>query len=681
MKRFIILSILLSYICSCHAQDVDREVSLKGIEVKAARVVSKPDGQLIFPSEEQKNHSTSGYSILQKLTLPNIRIDGIAHTISALDNRGSVQVRINGIIVDKAEMLSLDPKGITKIDFISNPGVRYGEGIACVINIIVRKADSGYTIGTDLTHSMTAKNGDDIAYGKWNTGKSEISLSYDFGYRDYQGNRMNESAEYHLNDGTIHTIQRNDFASRSRCFNNKMKLTYNLADSSKYVFQAALTGNLENIPSDYNEKHISDGDKQYTATERGNSLSNSPVLDLYYFNQLTPKQSITLNAVGTYIHTDKSNDYDEGNPYQYHVYGKTFSTMTEAIYENSFKPFTFSAGFSDKYKYTRNEYTGDAQSLNIMRNNFLYAFTNIKGHLGKLRYTLGTGLSYLYYHQQTHKYNYWLFRAKALLAYPITDAIQVSYDLQTYDAVSKIAMISDATIRTNSMEWTVGSPDLKPAKDFEQTLKLSCNKAGWQSFIECYYKSCIHPNMDAYERTADDRFIYTQRNQKSIDALHVMAYASHWLIPDKLNMTTYGGLFRCFNFGDAYTHCYTSYFCTANVDAYLGSFTLSAYADNGTRFLEGEKRGYYGSSVSLQGAYLYKNWQFSLTWSQPFYGKYKVYESEIFNRNLHKTTTLYSSDSCNLVSINITWKLNRGRKYKDVERKINLKDNETGIIK
>ena len=652
MKRIIILSILLGSTLLSFAQDVDKEVCLQEIEVKAARVVNKVDGQIIFPSEEQKAHSSSGYSILQKLSLPNIRIDEIAHRISAVDNRGSVQLRINGIKVEKTEMLSLDPKSISKIDFINNPGVRYGEGIAYVINIITCRVNSGYIVGTDLTQSVTAKNGDDIVFEKWNIGKSEFSLSYDFGYNDDKGGRMKESADYHLNDGSIYTIQRNDFASRSRYFDNNVKFTYNLADSTNYVFQATLSSDFMNIPGNYNYKNILDGTNQYIAEDKQHSLSSTPVLDLYYFRQLTPKQSVTFNAVGTYINTDAFNYYDERAPYQYNVNGKTYSAMTEAVYENRLKPFILSAGINYKYKYTCNEYTGDAQSHDVMQNNYLYAFSDIKGNLSKLHYAVGMGISYLNYHQQDHKYYYSLFRAKASLAYNITNELQLSYSSMTYDAASMIAMISDATIRTNSMESTVGCPDLKPNRDIA-----------------------------AYERTADDQFIYTQRNQKEIDVLHIMAYANYWLIPEKLSIATDGGLFRCFNFGDDYTHCYTSYFCTGSINAYLGSFTLAAHADNGSRFLEGEGKAYNGSCISLQGSYQYKNWQFSLTWSQPFSHNYKMYDSEVLNRNLHKITALYSRSNSNLVSLNITWRLGKGRKYQSVAKTINLKDDETGIIK
>ena len=83
--------------------------------------------------------------------MPNIRIDEVSHSVTAIDNKGSVQLRINGIIVDQAEMLALDPKTISKIDFIDQPGVRYGDEIAYVINITTRRNESGYTVGKEPT--------------------------------------------------------------------------------------------------------------------------------------------------------------------------------------------------------------------------------------------------------------------------------------------------------------------------------------------------------------------------------------------------------------------------------------------------------------------------------------------------------------------------------------------------
>ncbi len=682
MKRINILLVLFVYALVGSAQNETKTIELGEVEIKAAKVIHKPDGQIIYPTETQKNASHSGYSILQKLSLPNIRVDEVSQSLSAIDGRGSIQLRINGIIVGREEMLALSPGSISRIDFIDNPGVRYGEGIAYVINILTRRADSGYAVGIDLTQALTVKSGNDLIYGKWNAGNSELSLSYNFGYKDFKGNRTNETAHYLLTDGSTHTIERNDLASRSRNFNNGLQLKYNLADSADYVFQASLKADFSHIPNNYNRKRIIEEDEQYIATQRERNRSSSPVLDLYFFKQLTPRQSLTLNAVVTYIATSLRSSYDEGAPYAYRVEGKTYSLMSEAIYENRLKPFTFTAGANYMQKYTKNKYTGDVNSVNPMHNRSVYAFAEIKGKLGPIRYVAGVGGSYLDYRQQAHDYQYWLFRPKASVAYNPVQAVQLKYDFQISEHVSRVAMISNTSIRNNSMEWTLGNPDIRPNREQAHTFQISYTHPRFQSFVQAYGKRCHQPNMATYIRTEDNRFVYTQLNQKEIDVLNLMLYANGWIVPDKLSIALSGTLFRCFNFGEDYTHCKTFYSGTANVQAYLGKLTLSAFMDSGFRFLEGETEGFNGSFVSLNASYRYKNLNLSLAWQQPFRNRYKQFQSDVYNRYVRKTTALHCRDLGNVVSLNIAWKFSQGRAYKDVRRNIEQKaDKDTGILR
>ena len=104
MKRLITLSIILSSTFCAYAQDVEKTVTLDEVTVKAAKIVNKADGMIIYPTDAQKQASSNGYSFLEKLTLANLRIDNIKHTITAIDNRGGVQLRVNGIVVGKQEI-------------------------------------------------------------------------------------------------------------------------------------------------------------------------------------------------------------------------------------------------------------------------------------------------------------------------------------------------------------------------------------------------------------------------------------------------------------------------------------------------------------------------------------------------------------------------------------------------
>lgn len=681
MKRFITFSLLLSTAAITFAQNVDKPITLDEVTVRASKVVNKPDGMVIYPTDSQRQASTNGYSLLEKLTLPNLRVDNINHTISAIDNRGGVQLRINGIIVDKPEMTALDPKDILRIDFIDKPGVRYGESLAYVINIITRRNDSGYSIGTDITSAITTIQGDGMVYGKWNKGKSEWSVSYDINGGKSKGSNILQNANYTLTDGSIYTIERNDVETLRKYISHNAKLTYNWADSTATVFQTSLSGALNKTPDNYSIKEIIDGNHSYKATSRDGSKDLSPVLDIYFFRQLTPKQSIIANAVGTFISTKTNSFYNEGTPYIYNVDGKSASLLSEMIYENRLKPFTLSAGLNYRYKHTRNDYTGDATARTRMNDNKLYAFGEIKGSIKQFQYSLGTGVSYIHYTQNEHTYNFWTYRPKLTLTYNPSNELQMSYTFQMQERTSRIAMTSDAAIRTNSMEWTVGNPDLKPSRDMEHRLLVSYNTNRLQSFIEGYYKQCRRPNMAHYERTDDNRFIYTQINQKEIDVLDITAYAGYWLLPEKLQVAANGGMYRCFNFGYDYTHCYTSWFYVGSITAYLGKFYLRGYIDNGTHFLEGESKSCNGAYSALQASYNLKNWQFSLTWANPLCSNYKSFENELLNRNLYKHSIGYYKDSGNCISLNIVWRLNRGRNHQSAEKRINLKDTDNGIIK
>ena len=681
MKRFITFSLLLSTAAITFAQNVDKSITLDEVTVRASKVVNKPDGMVIYPTDSQRQASTNGYSFLEKLTLPNLRVDNINHTISAIDNRGGVQLRINGIIVDKPEITALDPKDILRIDFIDKPGVRYGESLAYVINIMTRRNDSGYSIGTDITSAITTIQGDGMVYGKWNKGKSEWSVSYDINGGKSKGSNILQNANYTLTDGSIYTIERNDVETLRKYISHNAKLTYNWADSTATVFQTSLSGALNKTPDNYSIKEIIDGNHSYKATSKDGSKDLSPVLDIYFFRQLTPKQSIIANAVGTFISTKTNSFYDEGTPYIYNVDGKSASLLSEMIYENRLKPFTLSAGLNYRYKHTRNDYTGDATAKTRMNDNKLYAFGEIKGSIKQFQYSLGTGVSYIHYTQNEHTYNFWTYRPKLTLTYNPSNELQMSYTFQMQERTSRIAMTSDAAIRTNSMEWTVGNPDLKPSRDMEHRLLVSYNTNRLQSFIEGYYKQCRRPNMAHYERTDDNRFIYTQINQKEIDVLNITAYAGYWILPEKLQVAANGGMYRCFNFGYDYTHCYTSWFYVGSITAYLGKFYLRGYIDNGTRFLEGESKSYNGAYSALQASYNLKNWQFSLTWANPLCSNYKSFENELLNRNLYKHSIGYYKDSGNCISLNIVWRLNRGRNHQSAEKRINLKDTDNGIMK
>ena len=269
-----------------------KEVELQEVTVQGSKVVQRVDGQTIHPTRQQLESSTNGYSLLSKLTLPHLRVDPVMHSVTALSNLGSVQVRINDIAASKEDLLALDIKAVQHIDYIDNPGVRYGEGVAYVINIIVKNPVSGYNIGADLTNTLTSVNGDESVYGKINYGKSEFGVNYSLGYQNFEGTEYEEKTTYELEPGTGYNVLRQQLEGQNKSLDHKIQLTYSLSDSN-YVFQSKLSAHRDIQP----ERSLA---KFETYEDHSSSRTSSPVLDLYFHRDFKRHQSLTANAVGTY---------------------------------------------------------------------------------------------------------------------------------------------------------------------------------------------------------------------------------------------------------------------------------------------------------------------------------------------------------------------------------------------
>ncbi len=681
MKKLLIWTVALLVATGMDAQTVNDSIVLKEVVVKAARVINKVDGQQIFPSEVQKQHSHSGFSLLGKLSLPNIRIDEMAHTISAIDQRGAVQVRINGVIASMRDVQALDVTTVSRIDYIDSPGVRYGKDIAYVIDIRTRSQSLGDSVGCDLTNALTAKMGRNDIFASVNGGKSQLRFFYEQAYTDVKANDYRVTAQYHLSDGSVHEMSRQQQSGRERDFGNTLELKYSLVDSASYVFQTALSTVFDNQPRTFGEMLVSDNSSNYVAHSNDKSRSCTPSVDLYFFHQLDKRQSFTLDVLGTYINTQSDSYDDEGTPYSYEVNGRTFSLIGEAVYENMMKPFTFSAGLNVNWKYMDNAYSGDVVSINCIHTSGVYGFAQVKGKVSKLNYVAGFGLSNQRYRQGSDIYDYWLCRPKISLSYPLTPAFRLRYVFELSQHISQVAMISDTRIRQNSMEWKVGNPSLRPSSRYESFLGVSYTKPCLANALGVTWRINRNCNLAKYTRTDDNQFLYTQANQPHCNMLYVRDDLRLDLIPDHLTLTANAGIYRFFNKGDEYSHFYTSYCYGAALQGYWDKWSVMLNADNGWHFMEGENIGHQGKALEASVSYSLGDFSFTLYAQNLFLAHPKVESSELINALVQKQMTSRSAVQGNMIQLGIAWRINHGRKYHEVQRSLKNKEWETGILR
>ena len=660
-------------------------VQLEEVVIKGARVINRTDRKLIFPSEEIVKSATSGYSLLKMLSLPNVKVNDINESITAANSLvGTVQVRINDVEASAADIQMLQPKEIEKVELIDRPGVRYGEDVGIVINIITRKVAAGYVIGASGTLVPKADLAKSNAYAKLNSGKNELSLNYSGYYSHSNGMSTVEQADYLMKDNIYNKVERdaNDIINRN--MSHEVQARYSRIDAEGTAFLTTLSTSIDNNPRNYSKTDVaySDG-RNTTEVINNNEKSISPLLDLYFKSYIGKNQNIVANATGAYTHTDYAYLFTSGNTsFGYNTLGKKWSLNSEAIYENRMKPFTLSAGLRYAQKYIDNDYSGDAILVSQIHASNVYAFSQIQGSLWGIGYMMGFGLSREYYRQGETMYDRVWLRPKLNLSLPLAQSLRLNYTLTSSPASSKLQNMSAMSIMTSEMEYSEGNPNLIMTRRDDHTLTLSYQSPRLYSQLMTFYRHNAHPAMQHVYRTEDGRFAKTFLEGRRIDMLMLQSYTNYDIVPQHLNAYLSAEMLNIWNDGQDYSHRLTSFNFNVGLTAWLGNWTIMATMDNGFHFMENEYEGRNIFSDYISVSYKLKNLTASLFCQNLFKHNGKIAEVENHNRLAHKLFVARNRDTSNAIGIKLTWTLSKGRKFNGIERDTDsLKDTETGVAK
>lgn len=309
---------------------IDTTLHLSEVVVKAARVIHKVDRDIILPNAKIKENSSNGYDLLRKLHLPNLKVNEAQQSISSY--LGGVQVRINDIKATVQDILALQPNDVTRIEYIDDPGVRYGDAnLAVVINYVVKKRYVGYVGGVNTTQALWERFNNSNAFFRYNYKKSEFGLSYRLNYRWYDKRRMDSHSVYLQPDGLERTVDYVGQDAEMTYNAHNLQLSYNLADPGKYSLNVRFGFDWMNSP--YNkklQKVFETGRQDLLLFTNDFGHDRNPVLDIYYSLNLPKKQSLVINVVGTHLGSDnthRQNEYVLQNDVDEMLNSSPFTTM------------------------------------------------------------------------------------------------------------------------------------------------------------------------------------------------------------------------------------------------------------------------------------------------------------------------------------------------------------------
>lgn len=135
-------TLILSNAPTLHAQTepVDTasfSTTLQEIFVEAKETLKTGNKDMYYPSEQLRKSMSTSSQLLAGLQIPDLIVNPATGDI-AISGGGNLSIRINGKPASQTDLLALSAKDIAKVEFISNPGVRFGD-VAGVLDVTVKR--------------------------------------------------------------------------------------------------------------------------------------------------------------------------------------------------------------------------------------------------------------------------------------------------------------------------------------------------------------------------------------------------------------------------------------------------------------------------------------------------------------------------------------------------------------
>lgn len=660
--------------------------SLQEITVTANGILNKVDRQIIIPSKLEVESSTNGFDLLNKLTIHGLQIDPINKKIKYQNQE--IQLRINGIRATLQEIQALLPKDIKRIEYFDEPGVRFGdENVAAIINYIVhRSKDSGAYIAIEGQNAPFVEYGDDQISMKANHKASQFSLDYSISYRGYDKRWSNETGSYNFPNNTISYTDEGENKPMRYQYHN-LNLAYNLAQPDKYTLNISFkdeifNGNYEDA---YHRLYMNDV-KRTSIYSHNKPKTNTPILDIYFKQELKKKQSLIFNAVGTYIYSDINKIYNESannttlTSIHNIVNGKKYSIIGEILYNKEFdKGYILTAGAKHTQGYAKNNYTGDYISNNTMQNAESYFYAQLQGKItGKIKYNIGIGASRIWFKEKEESRKYFMLKPSFQMSYSPNEKIQLRYSFNVKTSVPSLSQLTTVEQRIDSFSISTGNPNIKPYNNYINKISFSYNNKPVSLQFSTTYEYLHRPFMGTQE-IIDNKIYSFNDNYRSYQKIGVFSSIAVDIIKDvwKINGSIGSDHFISTK-SKSESFKYTNIYGGFQSNLLYKNYTLLCGVNSRYNVLWGQNI-YYGEKWSyFEAGYKLNELKLALGISLPF-DKYWSGGFKSLSTITPTKSWTYIKENSKMIYLSFSWNISFGKKYNTESKQLQNSDRDTGI--
>ena len=662
-------------------------ISLDEVTVNASAIRNTADRKIAFPTSEQKAASSNGINLLNALMLPRLEVDPIRNSVS-LPNEGTIQFCINGIKVELSDIRGLSPQEVIRVEYHDNPGLRYGNA-EVVLDYIVRRPDTGGSIGLELSNSPHVAWRNNQLSGKINHKKSEFGVNYFVSHQDYYGMWRDNEERFLFMDGSVSRRKEKGEPGRMELFWQNLQTNFSYQEPEKYLFNATFRLYTSNQPHlDYQGTlfNMEVPEDRVTVIDKTAEKLYRPALDVYYQRNLPNDQTLVFNLVGTYNKTHSDRIYQERRyellltDVNNGVKGNKYSIIGEGIYERKIGKNRIGGGLRHTQSFSDNTYRGGREEKTRMGQAETYLYAEFRGRFKKLDYTLGLGVTRSFFRQEVNDggYRYYAFNPRLNLHYKLTDRSFIRLRGSLENTSPSLSNLNAVDLAVDSLQIQRGNPDLTPYLRYKADLTYEYGKGLFYGNLRGAYEYAPNAIMDE-KFWEGNRIIQTWNNQRSWQRLSSYASLRIGPVKDLLQVRLEGGVNHFISRGRSYSHVYTNWYSNLSVSVvwkrWLAGYEMYA---NWDRFFGETMTGGEQGQI-LYAGYRYKDLMVGAGVFNPFINTFRQ-DSENRSQYASFRRSMYLKESSRLFVIRLAYNFSFGRKFSAGQKKVNNADNDSGVM-
>ncbi len=685
LKRIMMMATAITLPIIAEAQEPADTIStleLNEIVIEAPKIIRKSDMDVYHPSKSAVENSKNGLQLLNNLMIPALNINDALGTIQAAGQ--AVQVRINGRESSIDQVRALLPETIKRVEWIDNPGLRYG-GANYVVNFIVANPAFGGSLQVKAQPALNTAWGLFTGDMKLNAGRSQWEIGGYFKLTNRIKIHRDYAETFTYNDGT--TLSRNEKPLGGVIDNSmaNIRTSYNYIKPDTTIFMAEF-GVYRNI----NERWVyngllslSNGSEDILLNDTKGADGDTPSLSLYWQQHLRNKQMLVLSVNSSFYAGHSFSDYIE-HPYvskisedaitgiHTDIKDRNQAYAIEADYIRNWRNSRFTAGVSYTANRNRSEYENMDGEIFHQHQDKVYLFAEYFRSFGRWTATAGMGMQYTeFLFKESGQGNHsWSPRPQATISYSLNQDHNIRLNFTSWQTAPSLAETNVVPQQLDGFQWRVGNQNLKTSNSYMLTLRYGYNfprvngSFGIRAFTS---PNAITPILYWDE----NRLITSYENSRGLKNLSFFLAPQFEIIPEWLMASGYVQYRMERMSGTGYSLRNNTWSGNASIMLMHRGFVLSAQYVRAQRELWGEKITWGEDFNIIDLSYNWRSWQFGAGILIPF-GNYDQGSKSLnkWNRNEQ-----HMRINMRMPYISISYNLQWGRQKRGANKLIEVNAN------